>query len=285
MFIIMTSVFAEQEEMQECRDGDVPCYVQTGHRLFDEKSYDEAISWFEKAGDSPHALDAIAFAYETGQGKVKDVAKAFSLYSEAAGMGYELAEFHLGNCYARGVGIGIDEAQASAYFKKAADKGHASAAYNYALRLYDGTGVTEDKMAAVKMFDKAAEAGHLGATYNVGVYYLSTRGPQQSDSKAVEYFTRAAKRNHGDSAVNLAMCYMAGRGVTKDREQAKRWLQVAAEQGHERGKQMFQQIQNEQQAAGLEQGLGNNKPAPGHKTFDDVKEEPKEEEGKGEEDL
>jgi len=183
--------------------------------------------------------------------------------------------------------------------------GHASAAYNYALRLYDGTGVAEDKMAAVQMFEKAAEAGHLGGTvtilyqfqtysasynclvlqYNVGVYYLSTRGPQQSDVKAVEYFTRAAKRNHADSAVNLAMCYMAGRGVTKDREEATRWLQVAAEQGHERGKQMFQQIQNEQQAASLEQGLGDNKPDAGHKTFDNVKEEPKEEEGKGEEDL
>ena len=48
VLIITASVFAEQEEMPECRDGDVPCYVQTGHRLFDEKSYDEAVNWFEK---------------------------------------------------------------------------------------------------------------------------------------------------------------------------------------------------------------------------------------------
>merc|ERR1712100_628260 len=81
LLLINVFVSGENEEMPECREGDVPCYVLTGHRFFDEKKYDEAITWFEKAGNSPHAIDAIAFAYETGQGKVKDHQKAFSMYA------------------------------------------------------------------------------------------------------------------------------------------------------------------------------------------------------------
>jgi TPR repeat protein len=78
-----------------------------------------------KAGNNANALDGLGFAYETGQGKMKDPAKAFSLYQQAASVegGYDLAEFHLGNCYARGVGIAEDQVKAGEWFKKAAEKG------------------------------------------------------------------------------------------------------------------------------------------------------------------
>merc|ERR1711998_42159 len=75
------------EEMPECRDGDLKCYTQTGHRLFNDGEHAEAVKWFEAAGDTPSALDALGFAHETGQGRTKDAAKAFQLYSQAAAAG------------------------------------------------------------------------------------------------------------------------------------------------------------------------------------------------------
>merc|ERR1711988_2045408 len=167
--LVVSIVLGEEDEMPECPDGDLPCYTQTGHRLFDEKDYAGAVNWFELAGDHPPALDALGFAYETGQGKPKDPAQAFALYVVSANGGWSQAQFHLGNCYSRGVGTEKDEEAAASWFRKAADQGHASAAYNMGLRLYSGKGVAEDKAGAVEMFREAAEAGHTGAMYNVGV--------------------------------------------------------------------------------------------------------------------
>ena len=178
------SSLAQEEELPECRDGDVFCYTQTGHKLFGDGQHAEAVEWFKKAGDNPPAIDALGFSYETGQGNPKDLPKAFQLYIEAAEKGYDQAQFHAGNCYARGVGVGVNDKVAMEWFRKAADQGtctifppsshlrsaiirvcfsgHPSAAYNAGLRLYDGRGVQMDKMAAVEMFKKAAEAGHTG---------------------------------------------------------------------------------------------------------------------------
>ena len=51
--LIMTVVMAvtcraEEAPMAECREGDVRCAITVAHRLFDEKKYAEAISWFSK---------------------------------------------------------------------------------------------------------------------------------------------------------------------------------------------------------------------------------------------
>jgi len=69
-----------------------------------------------------------------GQGKPKDPEMAFTLYSKAAAKGYDAAQFHLGNCFSRGVGTAEDQTKAFEWFKKAADQGHASSLYNVALR-------------------------------------------------------------------------------------------------------------------------------------------------------
>merc|ERR1711959_74115 len=71
-------------ELPECRDGDVKCYTVHGHVLYDDRKYQEGCEWFEKAGNYSPALDALAFACETGQGKPKDPSKAFKLYRDAA---------------------------------------------------------------------------------------------------------------------------------------------------------------------------------------------------------
>jgi len=259
------SSLAQEEELPECRDGDVFCYTQTGHKLFGDGQHAEAVEWFKKAGDNPPAIDALGFSYETGQGNPKDLPKAFQLYIEAAEKGYDQAQFHAGNCYARGVGVGVNDKVAMEWFRKAADQGHPSAAYNAGLRLYDGRGVQMDKMAAVEMFKKAAEAGHTGGMYNVGVFFLSTRGPAQSDTKAAEWFLRAAQKGHAESATNIAMCYMSGRGVPKDKEEARRWLEEAASNGNKQARAMLDtNYQGE--------GLGSNKPDEGHKIMDNPKE-------------
>lgn len=75
------------------------------------------------AGNNPSAIDALGFAYETGQGKPKDLAKAVAHYTDAAEAGLDMGLFHLGNCYAKGIGVVEDQAKASKYFQQAAEKG------------------------------------------------------------------------------------------------------------------------------------------------------------------
>merc|ERR1712093_254520 len=115
------------EELPECRDGDKDCYVTAGHRLFTEGQHAEGVSWFEKAGEAlPAAADGLGFAYETGQGKAQNPARAFELYHKAANGGSANGAFHLGNCYGNGVGVAADQAAALKWFRVAAQQGHAS---------------------------------------------------------------------------------------------------------------------------------------------------------------
>jgi len=242
LYLCLADSNEEMEEMPECRDGDVRCYTQTGHRLFTEGQHAEAVTWFTKGGDLPNALDGLGFAYETGQGTPKDINKAVQLYTKAASADYDQAMFHLANCYSKGIGVQRDRKIAAQWFRKAADQGHASAAYNLGLQLYHGDGVEENKADAFAMFKKAADVGHTDAAYNVGVYYLSTRGPARdtdADEKAMEWFERAASKGSTDAMVNLAMMYNLGRGTNRDDKRSKRLLREAAKLGHEQAKEML----------------------------------------------
>lgn len=94
--LVWCSIAACQEEdLPECRDGDLPCYTQTGHREFSEGNYPEAMRWYEMAVDHHAAVDALGFAYETGQGKPKDPAEAAAKYRSAAEAGYDMGQLLL----------------------------------------------------------------------------------------------------------------------------------------------------------------------------------------------
>ena len=86
-----------------------------------------ALGWTTTASASPEpptALLALATSYEHGEGVPKDMAKAASLYCEAARAGNAEAQFSLGWMYANGRGVELDDSTAAALFTMAADQGH-----------------------------------------------------------------------------------------------------------------------------------------------------------------
>lgn len=67
---------------------------------------------------------ALALRYEHAEGVPKDLAKAMSLYCQAAKAGHAEGQFKLGWMYANARGVPRDDAVAAALFAMAAEQGH-----------------------------------------------------------------------------------------------------------------------------------------------------------------
>lgn len=57
---------------------------------------------------------------QNGLGIEKDLEMAFQLFLRAAQQDHVVAQYHLANCYEKGLGIPIDLRQATVWFEKAA---------------------------------------------------------------------------------------------------------------------------------------------------------------------
>jgi TPR repeat protein len=102
------------------------------------------LGWTPAASANPEtrtALLTLATSYEHGEGVPKDMAKAASLYCEAARTGNAEAQFSLGWMYANGRGVERDDSTAAALFKLAADQGH-----EYAKRMLRHVGIPGERL-------------------------------------------------------------------------------------------------------------------------------------------
>jgi hypothetical protein len=231
---------SHNEDYEECREHEYPCFVQTGHSALHAQKYEEAVEWFKKAADEGYApgLDAMGFLYQMGQGVPLDREKAFEYYEKAAEAGDEQGLFHLGACYSAGIGIKKDQRKAVHYWGKAAESGHASAAFNLGVRFEQGNTVPQDKRRALGLFEKAASKGHLGAMYNLGVFLTHTTGPRQNETQGCQWFENITLLGDTGQArsdpivpramTNLALCYLTGVGMPHDLEEGKMFLELAA---------------------------------------------------------
>ena len=57
---------------------------------------------------------------QNGAGIEKDLSTAFDLFKRAAEQDHVAAQYHLANCYERGLGCAVDLHQASIWFERAA---------------------------------------------------------------------------------------------------------------------------------------------------------------------
>merc|ERR1712166_1371335 len=194
---------SHNEDYEECREHEYPCFVQTGHSALHAQKYEEAVEWFKKAADEGYApgLDAMGFLYQMGQGVPLDREKAFE------------------------------------YYEKAAEAGDASAAFNLGVRFEQGNTVPQDKRRALGLFEKAASKGHLGAMYNLGVFLTHTTGPRQNETQGCQWFENITLLGDTGQArsdpivpramTNLALCYLTGVGMPHDFEEGKMFLELA----------------------------------------------------------
>lgn len=118
----------------------------------------------------------LGIMYITGEGVLKDYAKAFQWYQKAAEQGHVEAQFNLGNKYYNGEGVSQDYAKAFQWYQKAAEQGYAKAQFNLSIMLFDES-VQRNYDKALYWAQKAAEqGGDVGNSAQEQLQYLQIIG-------------------------------------------------------------------------------------------------------------
>lgn len=98
-------------------------------------------------------------------------------------------------------------------------------------RFARGEGVDQDSARAAEWFRKAAEQGDAGAQLFLGNLYSSGDGVAEDAAEAVRWYMAAAEQGVDGSAAAaqflLGVAYYNGNGVEKDVEEAYFWLHLA----------------------------------------------------------
>jgi TPR repeat protein len=188
--------------------GDTPAMYKVGMILLkgllgQQRNPREAISWLKRAAEradaeNPHALHELALLYESADPNdviLRDEAYAFSLFKQAAELGYKFSQFRLG------------------------------CAYEYGL-----LGCPIDPRLSIMWYSRAAmQEEHQSELALSGWYLTGSEGVlQQSDTEAYLWARKAAMA--GLSKAEYAMGYFTevGIGVPANLEDAKRWYWRAA---------------------------------------------------------
>ena len=158
-----------------------------------------------KKGDVK-AQCAMARAYATGTGVVKDYTESAKWYLMAAKQGDAEVQCGAGLLYATGVGVPLDYAESVKWLLRSANQGYAR---GQAL---------------------------LGAAYNLG------QGVPQDYKEAVKWFRLAAKQGNPDGQLLLGAAYFDGNGVPKDYALAYAWANIAAAHGSEKARESLKTI-------------------------------------------
>jgi TPR repeat protein len=122
---------------------------------------DEAFQWAERSAAQGRVsvLSLLGWMFAGGHGVKKDVARAASLYRDAAKAGSASARNNLGELYETGEGVAKDPGTAVAWYTRAAEQGYAPAQYNLARMLAGGAGVKRDDCAARMWLGRAKGQG------------------------------------------------------------------------------------------------------------------------------
>lgn len=87
----------------------------------------QTFQYLTDAADTPVELVKLAKQHEHAEGIPRNYARAAELYCEAAGLGYDEAQYALGWMYANGRGVPRNDSIAAQLFGMAAEQGHAHA--------------------------------------------------------------------------------------------------------------------------------------------------------------
>jgi TPR repeat protein len=188
--------------------GDPPAMYKVGMILLkgllgQPRNPREAVGWLKRAAEradaeNPHALHELGLLFESAQPNdaiIKDERYAFSLFQQAADLGYKFSQFRLGCAYEFGLmGCPIDARLSITYYSRA-----------------------------------AAQEEHQSELALSGWYLTGSDGVlKQSDSEAYLWARKAAIA--GLAKAEYAMGYFTevGIGVAANLEDAKRWYWRAA---------------------------------------------------------
>jgi len=173
----------EQNDLQkEAETGNPTCQFELATKYFDQKKYDLALQWFQRAADQ----------------------------------GFAPAQYKLGVCFLKGYGTNPDPYIAAELFKKAAEKNYPDAQYALGVVLLYGNQDQKNPKEAITWLEKTASNGHVPAESRLGECYLHGLGVEKNPQLAVKFLTQASEQGDRSAQENLGTSYMLGNGVPQD---------------------------------------------------------------------
>ncbi len=198
------------------------------------KNLAKAAYWYERGleQENAQATNNLASLYLKGRGVKPDTKKALELYRKSAALGNAWAFANLGWMYQNGVAVEQNLDAALSWYRKSTAKENKMGQNNLG-RMYSlGLGVKKSLKEAVRLYRLSANQGYPIAQNNLGMMYLEGRGVAKSRRTALEWFRKAAKQDHALAKSNVGWMYRMGwGGLKKDYAQALKWTREAANQG------------------------------------------------------
>ena len=142
-----------------------------------------------------------------------------------------VAQFTLGQRYARGMGVEKSDAVAIRWFQRAAEHKHIEAQRYLAFAYLHGRGVKKDEAEGVRRLRIAADWGDAPSQRQLGFHYATGSGVPFDPSEGVQWFRRAAEQGDYLAQYNLGLAYANGRGIPFDQAQSLHWYELAAKNG------------------------------------------------------
>lgn len=228
--------------------GDTPAVYKVGMILLkgllgQQKNLGEAINMLKRAADradeaNPHALHELALLYEaqTGNEKIiRDEPYAFSLFRQAAELGYKFSQFRMGQAYEYGLlGCQIDGRTSLAWYTRAAaQEEHQSELALSGWYLTGSQGILEQSDTEAYLWARkaaCAEPPLPKALFAMGYFTEVGIGCPRSLEEAKRWYGRAAAYKYPKAQVRLEELKKGGAKVQMKRERLSRSNQKAQEE-------------------------------------------------------
>lgn len=219
-----------------------------------ERDLTRACDYFEALGDRrPDGLHNQATCYYDGEGRPQDLARARTLYAQAAAAGWVQAWCAYGNMLLRGEGGPTDEAEGLRLCRTASAAGDRNAQTDYGGYLLMGVGTERDAVAARFILEQAAAQEQANAAFLLGQIHTKGDGTPTDNAAASEWFAKAFEWGRTDAAYEAANSNFR-RGFIEQEDgsvtlrpallrESQQWVQVAKQietEGSERHQLMLQ---------------------------------------------
>lgn len=197
--------------------------VDKGLRLFNDNSYNEAYACFLQASESNNieAVFHLGLCYARGLGCPKDTDKATECCEYCAKNGHAEAQY---NMFIRCKNIDLD--QAIGWLKKSAENQYDEAIYEIGLASFTGDDfLPKDLNNAARWLTIIAQKGHVDAQNLISEVYLRMN---QFDN-AFYWIEQAALNGHPAAEHTLGRCYYYGQGQVQCYDKAFKWFEKSSE--------------------------------------------------------
>ncbi|GFO59757.1 hypothetical protein GMST_20820 [Geomonas silvestris] len=176
------------------------------------------------------ATRALAFGimYLTGEGVVRDTARAAEFLATAAKGGISQAKHELAKLHLEGVAVPYDPDYARLLLEGASDDEYLPSTVYLAEMYLFGKNGPKDIEAALELLYVGAAKSDPAAMYYLALIY-DKEAEYQNSFEAAYWYRRAAEYGHFKSQIRLASLYAMGQGVPQCPETAQAFLEVAQE--------------------------------------------------------